>query len=269
VPAVRNWDCSFPRVSPTIRRNRAGWQSARAGAVVASESMPTDGSTSGGFAAVLGALKDFRVGAQLSLGAAVTSAVLLWAPKWLPALTTPDSWRPWLVVAFVGGIAVFLVGQVTDFLLDQLGAHRARRDSKQAVKAAAELAAQQRRDAELSSQRNLREIAESQTASVRAIELERRKFVESMTLAEIGICRSFVVPGNRSQSLPLDPNVRALARRDVLHLMAGGETVDGIGTPYAHYTMSDWAWSYFKEHPEALEPTAKGLRQRPDSTAAS
>lgn len=222
--------------------------------------MSTEGDTPSGLAAIVNALKDFRVGAQLSLGAAATSAVLLWAPKWLPALTTPEAWQPWLVVAFVGGIAAFFVGQITDFLLDQLRAHRARRDSDQAVKAAAALGAQHRRDAEASTQRNLREIAESQAAGERARELERRQVVETMTPNEIALCRHFVEHEFRSLSLRIDSDVLALVRREVLQHMAGHEHIDGAGQRCSHYTMSDWAWSFFKEHPEALQPKASGPR---------
>ena len=216
--------------------------------------MSTEGQSPTGWAGVLNALKDFRVPPQISLGAAGTCAALLVAPRLLPEVPTVDAWRPWLVLGLVSGIVLFLVGLVSDQLQDWLTVRRARRDAIEAVSAATTLAEVRRRENERDREIAQTQIAESAAATARQLDRERDRFFRGMTQTERALCASFVLRGIRSQLTMVTAEALELTRRVILEDLSGHERKRLHGDMDSNYTMSDWAWAYFTEHPDALAP---------------
>jgi hypothetical protein len=177
-------------------------------------------------AAILGALKDLRVSAQVSLSVAATSAILL-AATWSNAIVNAEpsinNWRPWLTLGTVGGLAFFLIGLATDQV-------KARREKR----AAEDL-----------------ERTEHQ---------KRIRMLEQLTITEQNTLRVMLASASRANFITdHDPVQMLLVSRGIL-VIVGAPPLVPKGMPVqfpAH--IADWAWDYLREHPELVSLPIKGL----------
>jgi hypothetical protein len=180
----------------------------------------------GNLAALLSALKDLRVSAQVSLSVAATSAILL-AATWCQAILTAEpsilNWRPWLTLGSVGGLAFFLIGFLTDRV-------KARREER----AADEL-----------------EQAENQ---------KRIKMLEQLTIHEQNTLRVMLASASRATFITNHDPVQMLLVSRGIFVIVGEPPSVPKGMPVQFPAqMADWAWDYLREHPELVSLTKGGL----------
>ena len=171
-------------------------------------------------AALIHSLRDLRISPRVSLSVAIIGAVfavLTWAPDRLGIRSAIQSWRPWALLAAIGGATLFVVDLV-------YGASERRRSARK--------------------ERRERRKAWEQREADRAANIE---FLTNMTPVERATCKEFLDKNERSLVLNPTSGVLELTRRDVLR------QISPAAWTYYHYSMSDWAWEHLRAHPELCD----------------
>jgi hypothetical protein len=175
-------------------------------------------------AAILAALRDLRVSAQVSLSVVTASTIMLLASLSDRVIAFAPSivgMRGWLLLAVVIGAAFFVIGLAIDRV-------KARRE-KSVVE-----------------------------WSKRARSRERATLLTHLTITEQNKLRPFLVAGSRvDYASANDPIAMLLVKRQVLEIVGEPQQVGSRDMPQQfHMQLADWAWDYLREHPEVL-----GLRK--------
>jgi hypothetical protein len=177
-----------------------------------------------GIAAIIGALKDLRVSAQVSLATTATALILLGATFIRGIATLAPGlleWRAWLFLAAVAGLALFLVGLGADAL-------KARSERKKVA------------------------AAESAFTEKRILTLKQ------LTIDEQNRLRTIMLSASRaSETYSRDSTIFRLMERGIIEQV--GEKFNRGANERLGVSISDWAWIYLREHPELLGVTPDHL----------
>jgi Super-infection exclusion protein B len=180
----------------------------------------------GNVAAILSALKDLRISAQVSLSVAATSAILL-AATWSRTIVTVEpsiiNWRPWLSLGTVGGLVFFLIGLATD---------------------CGEMWREQRTADNVE----------------RAQSHMRVKMLQQLTINEQNTIRAMLMSASRATFISdSDPVPMLLVNRGIL-VAVGSPLKAPKGMPVqSPVHIADWAWDYLREHPELVSAQKEKL----------
>ena len=160
------------------------------------------------------AILDFRNALTLGIVGAIFYG-LSWTPDWLGVRSAAQAWRPLSLLVTALGFTRFVVDR---------GATRMKMSRK----------------------------ARFVRDQMEALQAERIHFLETMTVAERGICLGFIAPNHRARYLRQDSEVLTLVSRGVLRQISDVAQSDEMGVLCTDYEMVDWAWSYLHGHPDLL-----------------